>query len=365
MSSAPTAFSTSSSLVPGNEVEPWIVKHEQRWETYVGQTGSTVTLYDYARMVEQAIDDTVRKKDNIPKVSTGQKSLLTTEMRYTQSVKTFNARGIENLGATCYLAAAVHLVKACEPFRDALVQKPFPDQRQPETPKDELALGLATALRTTIMEIEDVKLPGPYHPVALQISLEAIKRGWNTTSQQDAAEALIALKNGLHIATNRANGEIASYQHPNGESIAVSAKHNWESVRQYESDSCGDRPFLGQMVLERVCTRCRTPKPATFDTFTSLELHMPPDLRNSAAGRELEVRRLLHIRFEQEPIGIDCDTCNEYNSFIPHRHIERADGHDPRREFSIFHETRHSILQNVEEECIASSPPEDHRVLGN
>ena len=207
------------------------------------------------------------------------------------------------------------------PFCEAVVQTPFPDQRIPESThvknEDASKLKLAKELRTAIIQISNTKVDGPFHPEKLERCLLAVKNDWHDNDQQDAHEAWMTIKGALHEITNKAKGEVASFQYPSTEDIAGSADSNWESILEFQSNSCGDRPFLGQYVMERWCTNCQKSKPVTFGTFTTLELTMPDSMRQTAmyANRPLTIMDLLHTHYATEQIDVHCETCDEITSF--------------------------------------------------
>ena len=293
-----------SSYVPLGE--SWINAHENLWEHYINQTGSTITLANFAKLV----DTSERGQARIKTVDSDAGSMPPPKMSLQpRRPERFKARGIENLGQTCYLSVAIHLTRACEPLRDAFLHQPFLSQK-PKT--DERTLNLATAMRTILIEIEDMSLSGPLQSTIVEQRTQSVKDSWDLGAQQDAAEAWGALKEALHVSTNAAVGEVASYQYPVGESVATSAATSWARVFKYESDSCAERPFLGQCVWERSCNVCGKPKPLTFETFTSVLLPIP---QNRRSNRAITIDDLLSTMYRSQNIEVQCDTCNRMEAF--------------------------------------------------
>ena len=271
-----------------------------------------MTLADYTEVAESAIRKPLLERNQGHDDSKGDQSQLPPTR---ETATKFKVRGIPNLGQTCFLTAAIHLARACEPFREALLQSPFPDQQVPAD-SDSADLSIATALRAAIMGVEDVKAQGSFEPDHLASTLEEVK-GWDVNTQQDVTEIWLTFKEALHTCTNKAAREIYiyTYQYPATDNISPSANGNWASMLEHQSDSCGDRPFLGQTVIERICGSCKTAKPRTFATFGLLEVPMPPDVRSNTFGTTLSLSRLLDIKYQPTTVDAECDPCESMESF--------------------------------------------------
>ena len=302
---------TSSSL----KKEPWTEKFEKSWRRHKMSTGSSITLTEFVKAAHTCIYEPARAKGTLtqdPNVS------RTLPVGKRQKKDIFGSRGITNLGQTCYLGATVQFATGCVPFCEAVEQTPFLNQTTHVKKKDASKLMLAKELRTAIIQIGNTKADGPFHPEKLERCLLTVKKNdWDDNDQQDAHEAWMTLKGAVHESTNKAKGEVESFQYPSNEDIARSADSSWKSILEFQSNSCGDRPFLGQYVMERWCTRCQKSKPVTFGTFTTLELKMPDNTRQTAidANKPLTIMDLLHENYATEPLEVQCETCDEITSF--------------------------------------------------
>lgn len=296
--------------------EQWIEKFESAWRKYKALTGSRITFADFAQAAHTCMLESARAKGTLTQnPSVNIKMTLPTGNNPRKD--TFAGRGIANLGQTCYLGATVQFATGCEPFFGAFVQTPFPDQKIPDSThgqsEDAKKLMLARELRTILIQAEDTKADGPLNPEKLERCLLAVKQDWTRGNQQDAHEAWLTLQGALHACTNRAEGQVESFQYPVNEDIVATADRNWDSIRKFQSDSCAERPFLGQYAMERACRDCGTPKPVTFGSSTVTHLKMPKRIRQAAviANKPLTIMDLLHENYAAEIVELKCETCGK------------------------------------------------------
>lgn len=135
----------------------------------------------------------------------------------------------------------------------------------------------------------------------------------------------MAFKEALHLCTNKVADVLVPNHFPVDEDFAVSAERHWHSILNHEPNSYGERPFLGQYVMERVCEKCNAPKPRTFGTFTHLQMHILEAVMNFASEKRkaIALQDLLSAKYETTRVDADCDNCGTLESFAEIQSITR------------------------------------------
>ena len=102
---------------------------ERQWDRYVLCLGSRLTLLEYTGVVNTTLVEIARESKPLPNaVDPGKVASVSMKHEEGRPKKRFMARGIVNLGQTCYLGATVHFARACTSFYDAVKTKPFHNQ---------------------------------------------------------------------------------------------------------------------------------------------------------------------------------------------------------------------------------------------
>ena len=208
-----------------------------------------------------------------------------------------------------------------EPFHNAITQTPFPNQTMADSVSvnndNGKALQLAKELRSAILWVEESEQQVPLEPVDLEKSLRAIKTEWHPNTQQDAFEAWQTFTEAFHTSTNKAKGDVATFQYPVEDGVLTSSDKNWQAILKHQSDSCGDRLFLAQYVIQRTCTSCQSPTELTFCTFTNIQVPKPMDVRSSAKrdGTAIPFEKLLAAKYRETLVDKNCDICDDRVNF--------------------------------------------------
>lgn len=297
----------------------WMEPYEALWEVHVNNTNSSITLDQYARIAEAARNrppKALRERE-----SRQTKDALDAGLGRTTFLGFPDCRGIINLGATCYLSATIHLIRACQPLRDTLLTNPLPnavDVSQIAPARRTVMkryFKICSELRTTIQAIEQRDVKEPYAPKALQTSVQELRPGWTTGAQQDAKEAFDILTNCLHDVTNVATGGSMSDEYAAGDAVAVASTRHWAATQACRSSSAGQGPVIAQSVQTKQCLRCRTWKGLHFETFTVLNVPIPKDLIQASLGDSLDLEQLLRARFNVEKLeNVECRHCDQVNN---------------------------------------------------
>ena len=209
---------------------------ERQWDRYVLCSGSRLILLEYMGVVNTTLIEIARElKPLLNAVDPGK--VASVSMKHEEGrPKRFMARGIVDLGQTCYLGATIHFARACTSFYDAVKTKPFRNQVLKDVDMlddhEARAFALANSLRTAMVEVSDTALEVPVRPVDLEKSLLQAMTSWRLNEQEDAAEAWTALRGALHIATNVAQGVVDTFQYPADADVPSSAFNNILAVRE-------------------------------------------------------------------------------------------------------------------------------------
>ena len=141
-------------------------KYTEGWKAFVENTNSPISLRQYWSLAPAAEARSPRPLRETPKGA---------ENVAVPSVMAGKQRGMKNLGRTCYLNAAVHILVQCKPIFNAVLPNPHPDLRSIETiPEDQRnraadARELLGAVRDTF---KDAVLSGPpFSPLDLHEAL--------------------------------------------------------------------------------------------------------------------------------------------------------------------------------------------------
>ena len=176
-----------------------------QWDRYLLCSGSRLPLLEYTGVVNTTLVEIAREPKPLPNAVDPGKVAPVSMKHEEGRPKRFMARGIVNLGQTCYLGATVHFARGCTSFYDAVKTKPFRNQVLADVDMfddhEARAFALANSLRTAMVEVSNTALE-PVRPVDLEKSVLQAMTSWRPNEQEDAAEAWTALRGALHTKLN-------------------------------------------------------------------------------------------------------------------------------------------------------------------
>jgi ubiquitin carboxyl-terminal hydrolase 8 len=184
--------------------------------------------------------------------------------------------GLENMGNTCYINAALQCVLNCQPLVDYLISGTYEEEINPFNP-----LGSQGELTRAIADLTKVQWKDAFEVIMPKHLVELIREIapiFAEGIQHDAHELLSFLLDQLHEDLNRATDRTPiNKQVYTNESDEKQAAKAWAQHLKRNSSVIVDL-FQGQLKSTLRCAQCSY-QSVTFDTFMYLSLPIPKRLQ--------------------------------------------------------------------------------------
>ena len=211
--------------------------------------------------------------------------------------------GLENIGNTCYINAALQCILNCQPLVDYLLSGSYEEEINPFNP-----LGSQGELTRAIAELTKVQWKDEFEVIMPKHIVELIREIaplFAEGAQHDSHELLSFLLDQLHEDLNRATDRTPiSKQTYTSESDEKQAAKAWAQHLKRNSSVIVDL-FQGQLKSTLRCAQCGY-QSITFDTFMYLSLPIPRRLQRPT----LQDCLAEFTREERLEAGWVCPTCD-------------------------------------------------------
>eukprot|EP00698_Gefionella_okellyi_P023635 TRINITY_DN812_c0_g1_i4.p1 TRINITY_DN812_c0_g1~~TRINITY_DN812_c0_g1_i4.p1 ORF type:complete len:997 (+),score=153.73 TRINITY_DN812_c0_g1_i4:274-3264(+) len=190
--------------------------------------------------------------------------------------------GIQNLGNTCYMAAALQCLSACRELTQYFLHDSFRSDINTENPLG-LKGKLAEEYAELLHQMWDTGL-APVAPVSFKLTISRFASQFQGNAQHDADEVTSFILDGLHEDLNRV--KIKPYiplKDSDGRADLEVATECWQAHLERNRSMIVDM-FHGQLKSTLVCPTCKYVK-VNFDPVGSISLPLP--------GRH---ERVIHVR---------------------------------------------------------------------
>jgi len=230
------------------------------------KSSATRSIYSYSKPTEYSSPvkvDYVRQSREIPK---------TTEITAVPRQDSMGLVGLRNLGNTCYMNSILQCLVHTPCLNEAFMSRDFPDEINRSS---KLRGELAIKFKELIKEFKELPRNSSVSPYNIKSLIGRISSQFLGYSQQDAAELLRAMLEGLHLDLNRVRTK-PSYRQMTGslkEGLEEVARTWWEYSLSRDNSIITDT-FQGQLLSMITCKACNH-KSISCDSFLDLTLPIP------------------------------------------------------------------------------------------